>query len=79
MVLLFVNSKHEYFKELIRERCFFNFDKDGRILLHFFRSEKYIKLKKSGDLVYTGEYAVLRDEDSIFILKDMNNNNLKGE
>lgn len=29
--------------------------------------------------MYTGEYAVLRDEDSIFILKDMNNNNLKGE
>ena len=27
MVLLFVDSKHEYFKELIGERCFFNFDK----------------------------------------------------
>lgn len=80
MILLFVDSKHEYFKELIGEHCFFNFDKDGRILLHFFKSEKYIKLKKSGDLVYSGRYAVLRDRDSIFILKDMNNNsNLEGE
>lgn len=79
MILLFVDSKHEYFKELIGEHCFFNLDKDGRILLHFFKSEKYIKLKKSGDLVYIGRYAVLRDGDSIFILKNMNSDNLEGE
>ena len=66
MVLLFVDSKYEYFKELVGERCFFNFDEDGRILLHLFKSEKYIKLKESGDLLYTGDYAVLRDENICF-------------
>jgi putative ABC transport system permease protein len=31
--------------------------------------EKYIKLKKSGDLIHLGEYLILKDEDSIFVFK----------
>lgn len=69
MVLLFTNGKHEYFKQLEGEHCFVNFDEDGRLYFHALRSEKYIKLKKSGDLAYLGEYLILKDENNIFVFK----------
>lgn len=69
MVLLFTDGKHEYFKQLEGEHCIVAFDEDERLYFRALRSEKYIKLKKSGDLIHLGEYLILKDEDSIFVFK----------
>lgn len=69
MVLLFTDGKHKHFKQLEGEHCFVNFDSDGRLYFRTLRSEKYIKLKKSGDLTYLGEYLILKDENNIFVFK----------
>lgn len=69
MVLLFTDGKHEHFKQLEGEYCVVAFDEDGRLYFRALRSEKYIKLKKSGDLIHLGEYLILKDEDSIFVFK----------
>lgn len=69
MILLFTDGKHKHFKQLEGEHCYVNFDEDGRLYFHALRSEKYIKLKKSGKWAYLGEYLILKDEDSIFVFK----------
>lgn len=72
MVLLFVDSKHEYFKELIGERCIVGSDLDKWVYIFSMNSEKFIKLKTTEeDLIHIGEYTILKDEDSIFLFKDM--------
>lgn len=80
MVLLFVDSKHKHFKELIGERCIVGSDLDTWVYIFSTNSEKFIKFKiTEKDLIHLGEYTILRDEDSIFVFKDMNSNSLKGE
>lgn len=69
MVLLFTDGKHKHFKQLEGKHCVVNFDLDGRLYFRALRSEKYIKLKKSGNLIHSGEYLNLKDEDSMFVFK----------
>lgn len=73
MILLFVDSTYENLKELEGERMALDFDNTtGELYMSTLKTEKHIKLQSNVNINNLGRYIVLKDENSLFILKDLN-------
>lgn len=72
MKIIFIKSNFKHFDELIGERVNLDFDtSDGSIFLHTLQTSKNIKFNSETNILTLDEYIILKDENSIFIIEDM--------
>lgn len=79
MVMLFVDSEIEHLQEVIGERVSLDFDTTtGELYINTLQTEKYIKLSSNVSINNEGRYIIIsdNDNDSLFIMKDLNEEEL---
>lgn len=77
MVMLFIDSKINHLQEVIGERVNLDFDSmTGELYINALQTGKYIKLSSSININNEGRYVIISDNDSLFIMKDLNEEEL---
>lgn len=72
MLLLYVDSKIEHLKEIENEQVSLDFNVEtGEIYIHTLKTEKHIKLSSDSEIDAIGRYVVVSDNESLFIMKDL--------
>lgn len=71
MILLFADSIYSHLKEIEGEHILLDFDNmTGELFMTSLKTEKHIKLQSNVSINNLGRYVILKDENSLFILKD---------
>lgn len=77
MIMIFIDSKIEHMQEIIGQRVNLDFDSmTGELYINALQTGKYIKLSSSININNEGRYVIISDNDSLFIMKDLNEEEL---
>lgn len=73
MVMLFIDCKIEHLQEIVGQRINLDFDSmTGELYINALQTGKYIKLSSNMNINNEGRYIIISDNNSLFIMKDLN-------
>lgn len=79
MVMIFIDCKIEHMQEIVGQMVTLDFDSmTGELYINALQTGKYIKLSSNININNEGRYVIIsdNDNDSLFIMKDLNEEEL---
>lgn len=79
MVMIFIDSRIEHMQEIVGQMVTLDFDSmTGELYINALQTGKYIKLSSNISINNEGRYVIISDNDnnSLFIMKDLNEEEL---